>query len=300
MSRPADSAPPPALQRAVPAPLLVLGAIVSVQFGGALAATLVPEIGAGGAVVLRLLFGTAVLLALVRPRWRGHSARAWRAVIAFGLALGLMNYTFYASLAYLPIGVAVTIEFIGPLMLAAVLSRRVGDALSVLLAAAGILMISEALTMPLADLPWRGLLLAAAAGACWAAYIIFSARTGAAFDRLDGLAIAMVIATVVTVPLGVTSVGTWTPEVVAKGLGIALLSSVVPYSLELVALRRMTAQVFGIMLSIEPAFAAIAGLAILGQRLTGIQLVGMALVVIASAIVLGFGSRKEPAEGTAT
>lgn len=299
MSGPAES-PPPARQRAVPAPLLVLGAIVSVQFGGALAATLVPEIGAGGAVTLRLLFGTAVMLVLVRPRWRGHSPRAWRAVVAFGLALGLMNFTFYASLAYLPIGVAVTVEFIGPLTLAAVLSRRLTDGLSVLLAAAGILMISEALTMPLAELPWRGLLLAGAAGACWAAYIVFSARTGAAFDRLDGLAIAMTIATVVTLPLGVTSVGSWTPEVLAKGLGIALLSSVVPYSLELVALRRMTAQVFGIMLSLEPAFAAIAGLAILGQRLNAIQLLGMALVVIASAVVLGFGTRKEPAEATAT
>lgn len=278
----------------------MLGAIVSVQFGGALAATLVPEIGAGGAVTLRLLFGTLVMLLVVRPRWRGHSRGAWRAVTAFGLALGLMNFAFYASLAYLPIGVAVTIEFLGPLMLAAVLSRRLTDGMSVLLAAAGILMISEALTMPLADLPWRGLLLAAAAGACWAAYIIFSSRTGAAFDKLDGLAIAMTIATVVTVPFGVSTVGSWTPEVLAKGLGIALLSSVVPYSLELIALRRMTAQVFGIMLSLEPAFAGLAGLAILGQRLSGGQLFGMALVVVASAVVLGFGSRKEPAEAAAT
>lgn len=299
MSAPRDSAATHA-PRAVPAPLLVLGAIVSVQFGGALAATLVPEIGAGGAVTLRLLFGTVVMLVMVRPRWRGHSSHAWRAVVAFGLALGLMNFTFYASLAYLPIGVAVTIEFIGPLMLAAVLSRRLSDGLSVLLAGAGIVMISGALTGPVAELPWRGLLLAAAAGACWAAYIIFSARTGAAFDRLDGLAIAMTIATVVTLPLGVASVGSWTPEVLAKGLGIALLSSVVPYSLELVALRRMTAQVFGIMLSLEPAFAAIAGLAILGQRLSAGQLLGMAFVVIASAVVLGLGSRKEPAEAAAT
>lgn len=284
----------------MPAPLLVLGSIVSVQFGGALAATLVPLIGAGGAVVLRLLFGTAVLLVVVRPRWRGHSRRAWRSVLGFGVGLGLMNYTFYASLAYLPIGVAVTIEFIGPLTLAAALSRRVTDGLSVLLAAAGILLISEALTVPLSDLPWRGLLLAAAAGACWASYIVFSARTGAAFERLDGLAIAMVIATVLTLPLGVSSIGSWTPEILVKGLGIALLSSVLPYSLELLALRRMTAHAFGIMLSLEPAFAALAGLVILSQWLTAVQLVGMALVVIASAVVLGFGARKEPAQSTST
>ncbi|MCA1781273.1 MAG: EamA family transporter [Intrasporangiaceae bacterium] len=287
-------------QKAVPAPLLVLGAIVSVQFGGALAATLVPEIGAGGSVVLRLSFATVILLVMVRPRWRGHSRAAWMTVISFGVALGLMNFAFYASLAHLPIGVAVTVEFIGPLTLAAALSRRIADALSVALAAVGILLISQALTMPLGELPWRGLLLAAAAGVCWAAYIIFSGRTGAAFDRLEGLALAMVVATVITLPFGITTAGSWTPEVLAKGLGIALLSSVLPYSLELVALRRMTAQVFGIMLSLEPAVAAVAGLAILGQRLTLVQLLGMSLVVVASAIVLGFGARKEPAESTAT
>ena len=110
----------------------------------------------------------------------------------------------------------------------------------------------------------------------------------------------MVVATVITLPFGITTVGSWSPEILAKGLGIALLSSVLPYSLELVALRRMSAQVFGIMLSLEPAVAAVAGLAILSQRLTGVQLLGMALVVVASAVVLGFGARKEPAESTAT
>ena len=288
------------VRRPVPAPLLVLGAIVSVQFGGALAATLIPEIGAGGAVVLSLLIGTAVLVGLVRPRWRGRSRRAWTTVIVFGVALGLMNFAFYGALAYLPLGVAVTIEFIGPLGLAAVLSRRLVDGIAVLLAGLGILLISEVFSLPLADLPFRGLVLAALAGLCWAIYIIFAGRTGALFDRLEGLALAMIVATVVTVPFGIGSVGSWTPEVLAKGLGIALLSSVLPYSLELVALRRMSAQVFGIMLSLEPAVAGIAGLAILSQRLTGIQLIGMGLVVIASAIVLGFGARKEPAESTAT
>ena len=284
----------------LPAPVLVLAAIVSVQFGGALAATLVPQIGAGGSVVLRLSFATVILVALVRPRLRGHSRRAWATVVAFGVALGLMNFSFYASLAYLPIGVAVTVEFIGPLTLAAALSRRLADALSVLLAALGILLISEAFTLPLAELPWRGLLLAAAAGVCWAAYIILSGRTGVAFDRLEGLALAMIVATIVTLPFGITTVGSWTPEIIAKGLGIALMSSVVPYSLELQALRRMRAHVFGIMLSLEPAVAALAGLIVLGQVLAPVQLAGMALVVVASAIVLGFGARKEPAEATAT
>lgn len=282
----------------MPAPVLVLGAIVSVQFGGALAATLVPDIGAGGSVVMRLLFATVILVAIARPRWRGHSRRAWLTVVGFGLALGLMNFTFYGSLAHLPIGVAVTVEFLGPLLLAAVMSRRLLDLAAVVAAAAGVLLISEALSVPFADLDWTGLGLAATAGAFWAAYIVFSGRTGAEFDKLEGLALAMVVATVVTLPFGLASIPEWDGDVLARGLGIAVLSSVLPYSLELVALRRMTAQVFGILLSLEPAVAALAGLLILSQRLGGVQLLGMALVVLASAIVLGLGARKDPAEST--
>ena len=282
----------------VPAPLLVLAGVVSVQFGGALAATLVPEIGAGGSVVMRLLFATVILVAIARPRFRGHSRRAWLTVVGFGLALGLMNFTFYGSLAHLPIGVAVTIEFLGPLLLAAVLSRRLLDLAAVLAAAAGVLLISEALSVPFAELDWTGLGLAATAGAFWAAYIIFSGRTGAEFDKLEGLALAMIVATVVTLPFGIASVPEWDASTLARGLGIAVLSSVLPYSLELVALRRLTAKVFGILLSLEPAVAALAGLLVLGQVLHGTQLAGMALVVLASAIVLGLGARKDPAEST--
>jgi inner membrane transporter RhtA len=278
----------------VPAPLLVLAGIVSVQFGGALAATLVPVIGAGGSVVMRLLFATVLLLAFVRPRWRGHSRRAWLTVAAFGVALGLMNYTFYGSLAHLPIGVAVTIEFIGPLSLAAALSRRWVDAVAVLAAGCGVVLISEALSNPLAELDTTGIALALLAGAFWAAYIVLSGRTGAEFPRLEGLALAMVVATLVTLPLGVTSVPSWTTELLVKGLGIAVLSSVLPYSLELLALRRLSAKVFGVLLSLEPAFAALAGLVVLDQVLSGTQLVGMGLVVTASALVLGLGARRDP------
>ena len=278
----------------VPAPLLVLGGIVSVQFGGALAATLVPAIGAGGSVVMRLLFATVLLLALVRPRWRGHSRRAWLTVIAFGVALGLMNYTFYGSLAHLPIGVAVTIEFIGPLTLAAALSRRWVDAVAVAAAAGGVVLISEALQTPWDELEKTGIALALLAGGFWAAYIVLSGRTGAEFPKLEGLALAMVVATLVTLPFGASSVPSWTGETLVKGLGIAVLSSVLPYSLELLALRRMSARVFGILLSLEPAFAALAGLIVLGQVLSATQLLGMGLVVTASALVLGLGARREP------
>ncbi|MBM6399510.1 EamA family transporter [Phycicoccus sp. MQZ13P-5] len=278
----------------------MLAGIVSVQFGGALAATLVPAVGAGGSVVIRLLFATALLLLVVRPRWRGHSRRAWTTVAAFGVALGLMNFAFYGSLAHLPIGVAVTIEFIGPLSLAAALSRRVLDGVAVLAAAGGVVLISEALDVPLAELEWTGILLALTAGGFWAAYIVLSGRTGAEFPKLEGLALAMVFATVVTLPFGLGSVASWTPEVLAKGFGIAVLSSVLPYSLELLALRRLRAQVFGILLSLEPAAAALAGLLVLGQRLHPTQLLGMGLVVAASALVLGLGARKDPAESAAT
>ena len=278
----------------VPAPLLVLGGVISVQFGGALAATLVPEIGAGGSVLLRIAFSALILFPLVRPRVRGHSRKAWLTVVAFGVALGLMNWSFYGSLAHLPLGVAVTVEFLGPLVLTTVLSRRPLDFLAVLAAGAGVLLISEALTVPLEDLSWIGLGLAATAGVLWAAYILLSSRTGAEFERLDGLALALVVSTVVVLPAGLGSSDLWTAEHVAKGLGLAVLSSLLPYSLELLALRRLAANVFGILLSLEPAVAALAGLIVLGQRLDPLQVVGLALVVLASAIVMGVKRPEEP------
>lgn len=289
----------------IPAPVLVLAGVVSVQFGGALAATLVPQIGAAGSVMLRLGFATIILVAVARPRWRGHSRRDLTTVACFGLALGLMNFAFYGSLGHLPIGVAVTIEFIGPLTLAALLSRRPRDLMAVAAAAVGVLLISQALSIPLDELEGTGILLALAAGACWAGYIIFSGRTGAAFPQLEGLALAMVFATVLILPFGMWDVarhgtGAWDGEVLLKGLGIAVLSSVLPYSLELFALRRLAPAVFGILLSLEPAVAALAGLIVLGQSLGPVQLIGLGLVVLASVLVLGLGARPAPPDLTAT
>lgn len=278
----------------LPAPLLVLGGVVSVQLGAALAATLVPQIGAGGSVLLRVGLSAILLFAAVRPRLRGHDRTAWTTVVMFGVALGLMNWSFYSALAHLPLGVAVTVEFLGPLVLTTLLSRRLLDFVAVLAAAGGVVLISEALTVPLGDLSWVGLGLAATAGVCWAAYILLSGRTGAAFPALDGLAIALVVSTVVVLPVGLTSSNLWTTEHLLKGLGLAVLSSLLPYSLELLALRRLTAAVFGILLSLEPAVAALAGLVILGQRLDLLQLAGLVLVVLASAIVLGFRRPEEP------
>ncbi|MFN8084682.1 MAG: EamA family transporter [Dermatophilaceae bacterium] len=284
-------APTPGRTRAL---LLVLAAVVSVQFGGAIAATLVPQIGAAGSVALRLGIGVAVLWAVARPSLRGHSCRAWVTVVLFGMALGAMNLTFYASLAHLPIGVAVTIEFIGPLTLAAVLSRRGADALAVVAAAVGIALISGASHLDWSALPLTGILLALAAGTFWAAYIVLSSRTGAAFPGVDGLAVAMLVAALLIGPWGVATAGRWSGEIALKGVAIAILSSVIPYSCELVALRVLSPQVFGILLSLEPAVAALAGFVVLGQRLTPIQVGGMGLVVVASALVMGHRTSSGP------
>lgn len=280
------------LDRAHPV-TLVLASVVSVQVGGALAVTLLPVVGVAGSVALRLTLAAALLWLLARPRLAGRSRADWSTVGSFAVALTAMNAAFYASLERLPIGVAVTIEFLGPLTLAAVTSRRRRDLLAVAAALTGVVLISEALTVPWEELDLAGIGLAALAGACWAAYIVLSGRTGARFAGLDGVAICMALGAVVMVPLGVATAGAalWSAESLLLGVAIALLSSAIPYSFELVALRRLAARTFGVLLSLEPAAAALAGLLVLGQSLHLVQLGGMALVVCASVIVLGTPDR---------
>src|SRR5664279_5411051 len=275
--------------RRIPAPLLVLAAIVSVQFGGAMAATLIPLVGVFGSVTLRLTLAATVLLVTVRPRLRVRTTADWLVVAAFGAILAMMNLFFYGSLARIPIGVVVTIEFIGPLVLATVLSHRRKDLLAVAGAGVGVVLISGIVSTPWAEVDLTGLGLALAAGASWAAYIVFSRRTGARFAQLDGLAIAMTIAAALVAPIGLATAGSalWTPDALWRGATIAVLSSVLPYSLELIALRRLAAHVFGILLSLEPAVAALAGRFVLGQRLSPPQMLGMACVVAASGLVMG-------------
>jgi len=272
----------------------VLAAIVSVQFGGALAVTLIPLVGVLGSVTLRLTVAATILLVIARPRWRGRTRADWLVVVAFGTALAMMNLFFYGALARIPIGVTVTIEFIGPLMLATILSHRRKDLLAVAGAAVGVVLISGVTSTPWARVDLAGLGLALGAGAAWAAYIVFSGRTGARFPQLDGLAIAMTFAAALVLPFGVITAGRelWTPDALWRGTAIAVLSSVLPYSLELIALRRLATHVFGILLSLEPAVAALAGLIVLGQHLEALQLLGMACVVAASGLVLG--RRAEP------
>ena len=276
------------MTRRIPAPLLVLAAVISVQFGGAMAATLIPVVGVFGSVTLRLTIAATVLLIVVRPRLRGRTAGDWLVVGSFGAILAMMNLFFYGALARIPIGVTVTVEFIGPLVLATVLSHRRKDLLAVAGAAIGVILISGVTSTPWAQIDLTGLGLALAAGAAWAGYIVFSSRTGARFAQLDGLAIAITIAAALVAPVGVATAGSalWTPDALWRGATIAVLSSVLPYSLELIALRRLAAHVFGILLSLEPAVAAVAGLFVLGQRLNPSQLLGMACVVAASGLVM--------------
>ena len=270
----------PGLDR-VPPIGLVLGGVTSIQFGAALAATLFDDLGAAGVSVLRLGFAAIILMALFRPRVRGRDPRALRLVAVFGITLGAMNLCFYEALDRIPLGVAVTIEFAGPLGVAVATSRRRLDLVWAALAAAGILLLSNPFG---AGIDTIGLLLALAAAFLWGAYILIAQRATALFEGSQGLALAMVVAAVVPLVPGVAQAGTTLlePQWLALGAGVALMSSVVPYSLETEALRRLPANVFGVLMSLEPAVAAGAGFLVLGQSLSARDIVAIAFVVCAS------------------
>jgi inner membrane transporter RhtA len=258
---------------------LVVAAVTSLQFGAGFAVTLFDDIGPAGAASLRLAIAAVILLAIWRPRLRGHPAADLRLAAAFGATLGLMNLCIYEAMDRIPLGIAVTIEFWGPLAVAVAASRRPLDLLWVGLAAAGILLLADPGGGSLDTL---GIAFAAAAGGLWAAYIVLSARTGRVFPGGSGLAIAMGVGALVTLPAG-AGADLLEPELLAAGAALALASSVIPYSLELEALRRLPARAFGVLMSLEPAVAALAGLAVLGQALGGTEWLAIALVVAASA-----------------
>ncbi len=267
---------------AVPPTVLVLGAVSSVQFGAALAKTLFDEIGSGGTVFVRV-FAAALVLALIwRPRLTGRASSELGLTVLFGLALAGMNLAFYSALDRLPLGIVVTFEFIGPLGVAVFASRKPLDLLWVALAAAGILFLSN---FGSGDLDAVGVGLALLAGAFWAAYILLSVRVGQVFPGGSGLALAMLIATVPLAPVGIADAGSdlFVPWVLALGAAVGILSSAIPYTLELEALRRMPAGVFGVLMSLEPAVAALAGYVVLGEGLVVREILAIVLVVTASA-----------------
>jgi inner membrane transporter RhtA len=259
----------------------IFGSIVSVQGGAALAKGLFPALGATGTVGLRVGISAVILLAAFRPRLRRATAGQWRAVIPYGVVLGVMNVVFYLALSRIPLGLAVTVEFIGPLGVAVFGSRRAVAVAWVVLAAAGIALIA----------PWAGggadalgVLLALAAGACWAAYILLGGRMSRMIPGGAAVATGMMIAAFVAIPAAVATGGfaRLTPGLFAAGIGVALLSSAIPYTLEMIALKELPARTFGILMSLEPAVAALAGLVFLHEVLSPRQWLAVLLVIAAS------------------
>ena len=264
---------------AVPAPALVLFGIVSVQLGAAVAKHLFSSVGSFGTAALRLFFAATVLMLLWRPSLR-MDRRAWTVVLGYGVTLGLMNLTLYLALARIPLGISVTISFLGPLGVALAGSRRWLDVVWALLAAGGVVLLMEGR----GEVNLVGILFALAAGACWGLYILVGAALGRHTTHGNGLALGMAVAALIAVPVGVADAGTslFQPEVLIAGLGVALLSSIIPYSVDLEALRRIPPRVFGILMSLEPAVAALIGLVVLQESLHWLQWVAVLCVVVAS------------------
>ena len=261
---------------------LVLAAIVSVQSGAAVATTLFDDLGPTGTVLARLGFAALVLVAIWRPALAGVRGERLRDVALFGIVLAGMNSSFYLALDRIPLGIAVTFEFVGPLGVAFAASRRRLDLVWAIMAAAGILLLSPT---PGSDLDALGVGLALLAGAFWAAYIVLSARIGRSFAGGSGLALAMCVAALLMLAPGIAAGGAelLAPSAIAVGFAVAMLSSAIPYSLELEALRRLPQGTFGVLMSLEPAVAATVGLIGLGQDLSAREVIAIALVVGASA-----------------
>jgi inner membrane transporter RhtA len=261
----------------------VAAAALSIQFGAALATHLFDRVGPAGAVMLRVTIAAILMVALARPgrRLREVARRDLAVAVAFGLVLAAMNLCFYEAIARIPLGVAVTLEFSGPLAVALAGSRRWTDGVWAALAGVGVALLATGIGRHLDPV---GLIMALLAGVGWVGYILLSKQTGVRFDARTGLAIAMLSGAVVLLPVGLAAAGAdlFHPSVLLIAAAVAVLSSVVPYSFELVALRRVTPRAFGVMLSLDPAIAAAAGLLVLGQHLTAGELTALALVVAAN------------------
>lgn len=262
--------------------LMLLLSMASIHSGAAIAKGLFNQVSPFGMVSLRLGLGALVLLLLSRPRWRHYTWQDYRLLGLLGLSMGVMNTCLYHAIAYIPIGVAVTLEFVGPLGVALAHSRRGMDWLWVAMAAAGVLLLAPIGGVALHPL---GVVLALIAGSCWAAYIVLSAKVGRVFAGSEGVAMAMTAGAIAIVPLGVAVEGAnlLRPSVLLLGLVVAILSSALPYSLEMAALRQLPVKVFGVLMSLEPAVASGIGLLILGEQLSLRMVMAIGLVSLASA-----------------
>jgi len=264
-----------------PAITLVFIGLACQEVGASIAVLLFPQTGPLGMVMLRLVFAAAVLLVIARPALRGRGAGAWRAILWFGFVLALMNGLFYLALERLPLGVTVTIEVLGPLVLSIVAARRAAAWLWAALAFAGVVALGGGGWDRLDPI---GVLFALGAAASWALYILASADTGRRTEGLDGLALAMSFGALLSLPFGLVDAGAslLRPDVLALGFAVAMLSSMLPYAFELIALRRVSASVFGILMALGPATASLAGFLLLGQGLHMLEVLGIALVIAAS------------------
>jgi inner membrane transporter RhtA len=262
--------------------LLLLIAMGSIQLGASFAKTLFHSVGASGAVALRTALATVMLVAVLRP-WRTRLGEgSWTALIVYGVSLGVMNLLYYLALRTLPLGITVSIEFTGPLAVAVLSSRRGIDFLWIGLAAAGL-----ALLLPLGrghgNVDPTGALFALGAGTCWALYILYGQKAGGDYGP-QTVALGSIIASVIVVPIGVAQAGgkLLAAAVLPYGLAIALLSTALPYTLEMLALTRLPARTFGILMSIEPVFGAMVGWVMLHEQLTILQWVAIAMIILAS------------------
>ena len=276
----------------VPPTGLVLFSIFSVQLGAAIAKGLFDELGPAGTVFLRISFAALVLLLLWRPPLRDYAREGFLVAILFGLALSAMNFCVYLALDRIPLGIVVTLEFVGPLSVAVAGSRRALDVLWVVLAAAGILLLAPLGILGEVDLDPVGVAFALLAAVFWASYILLSARTGSTFPGGTGLVIALCVGTVALLPVGIIGGGTalLDPRLLLTGFGVAMLSSAIPYSFELAALRKLPTRVFGVLMSLEPAVAALVGFVVLGERLGLRALAAVLLVTVAATGASRFGA----------
>ena len=276
-------------------PLAAIGvSMISVQAGASYAKSLFPIVGSSGTTALRVALAAVILGLFLRPWRSGLPQRDRLVLLLYGASLGTMNLLFYASLQTIPLGVAVAVEFIGPLGVAVAASRRPTDFLWVLLAAAGLTAL-----LPV----WRqahpldtvGLLLALGAGACWALYIVFGQKAGAAHGA-KATAWGMMVATVVALPVGLAHAGLalFSPSLLVGAVGVALLSSVIPYSFEMFALARLSSRVFGTLMSLEPAVAALFGRLLLHEALTALQCTAIGVIMVASFATVLTSRRDQP------
>lgn len=263
---------------------LVIGSCLSLPFGAAIAVQLFPALGSWGVASLRITIAALVVMLLVRPRLRRWNRQQWGAATLFGLTLAGMNGFFYAAIERIPLGPAVAIEFIGPLVLAAVLTRRRADAIWVGVAIIGIALLGVDGMIGQDPLDLLGVLFVLVAAGFWVLYIRMSARVGALIPGAGGLAVALAVAAVVLLPFGIPATITAVSDMNLLLLAAltALLASVIPYTFELAALRRIPQRVFGVLLSLEPAFATLAGFIMLGQLVSPLKLLAIALVIAAS------------------